>query len=82
MVCHIEKINTDILFPEEKTYYKGWTVKGGMIREIETIVATIRDYQTDTLEGELVCQKECSLADADSGPDFDQEMNEALWDGL
>ena len=56
--------------------------RSGVLYDSETIVATIRDYQTDTLEGELVCQKECSLADADSGPDFDQEMNEALWDGL
>lgn len=56
--------------------------RSGVLYDNETIVATIRDYQTDTLEGELVWQKECSLADADSGPDFDQEMNEALWDGL
>ena len=56
--------------------------RSGVLYDSETIVATIRDYQTDTLEGEIVWQKECSLADADSGPDFDQEMNEALWDGL
>ena len=56
--------------------------RSGVLYDSETIVAAIRDYQTDTLEGELVWQKECSLADADSGPDFDQEMNEALWDGL
>lgn len=56
--------------------------RSGVLYDSETITATIRDYQTDTLEGEIVWQKECSLADADSGPDFDQEMNEALWDGL
>ena len=56
--------------------------RSGVLYDSETVVAAIRDYQTDTLEGEIVWQKECSLADADSGPDFDQEMTEALWDGL
>lgn len=56
--------------------------RSGVLYDNETITATIRDYRTDTLEGEIIWQKESSLADADSGPAFDQEMTEALWDGL
>ena len=56
--------------------------RSGVLYDNETITATVRDYRTDTLEGEVIWQKESSLADADSGPDFDQEMTEALWDGL
>lgn len=40
---------SDDAIPEEKTYYKGGTVKGGMIREIETIVATMNEDGREAL---------------------------------
>ena len=40
---------SDDAIPEEKTYYKGGTVKGGMIREIEAIVATMNEDGREAL---------------------------------
>jgi len=40
---------SDDAIPEEKTYYKGGTVKGGMIREIEIIVATMNEDGREAL---------------------------------